>query len=469
MSTTRLALLTPNVIDMNQRLPSACRRVALALGLSVCLALGSARAQTGESGRGLSLDQAVTQALEQGWTMDQRRAATQAAAAARQRSRAAFLPQANLSAMAVRTNNPLQSFGIQLQQEVVEQADFNPARLNAPDAITNYQYGLNLRQPLVNPDAWRERAAADARYRAVRLQEAFSAHRVRFRVKQAYYGAQLSAARIEVLERALAAAEEAERITADAQEEGMVQKADLLAVRVRARSLEAQLEDARQEAQTAREQLALLLGRDALPPGTALTDSLRAPRAPENEAPVDPGLEERSDIMAMRAGLEARKQLLASKRQGYLPTLNGFGGYQWNDADIGGFGAENWTLGLKLEWSLFEGWGRIGAIREQRARLAEARAGMEAYRARQSAEWRQAVRRLDAARRQLPTARLAVEQAEEVYRMRRNRQEEGMALTSDLLRAEATMAEERLRYLQTLYRYRMAEAQIAFLSEEKAE
>lgn len=421
----------------------------------------SARAQVPEA-TPLSLDAAIERSLKDGWTMAQKRAATEAARAGYQRSRATYLPQLRVQENVVRTNNPLQSFGIKLQQEEVAQEDFNPALLNDPSAISNFQTQVVLEQPIINPGAWQERAAAEAQYRAAANKESFSEAQVRFMVTQAYYGVQLQDRRIDVLKQALEAAREMERVTGNAREEGMVQKADLLAVQVRARQLESQIESARDEAARAQEQLALMLG-DTAATRLRLTDSLQMPDEDNPPAPQRLRLEGRGDLLAMQAALEARQHMLQSQRQTYWPQLNGFGNYQWNDAQATGFGAENWMLGLQLEWKLFAGYDRIGAVRQAEAQVQQQRARMQQYEAQQRIELRQARRQRNVAARQLPIARLNVEQAQEAYRLRRNRQEEGMALTTDLLQAEAALSEARLRQLQTLYQYRLAEARLQFL------
>ena len=410
----------------------------------------------------LSLEAAVERALEEGWTMAQKRAATRAARAGYQRSRATYLPQVELQENVVRTNNPLQSFGIKLQQEEVTEKDFDPARLNDPAAISNFQTQLTLKQPIINPGAWQERAAAEARYRATANMESFSEARVRFMVTQSYYGIQLQQRQVQVLRQSLQAAREMERVTGNAREEGMVQKADLLAVQLRVRQLENQIESARDEAVQAREQLALMLG-DTAASRLRLSDSLQMPEEENTNSPERLRLEGRGDLLAMQAGLEAKEHMLQSQRQAYWPQLNGFGNYQWNDNEAIGFGGENWMLGLQLEWKLFAGYDRIGAIRMAGAQVQEERARMQQYEARQRVELRQARRQRDLAGRQLPIARLNVEQAEEAYRLRRNRQEEGMALTTDLLQAEAALSEARLRQLQTLYQYHIAGARLDLL------
>ena len=56
---------------------------------------------------------------------------------------ATFLPQLSIEETGVSTNDPLNVFGFKLKQEAVTQADFNPTRLNDPDAYDNFTTTVN--------------------------------------------------------------------------------------------------------------------------------------------------------------------------------------------------------------------------------------------------------------------------------------------------------------------------------------
>src|SRR5690242_1923362 len=79
------------------------------------------------------------------------RAAGEQAAAARAEADAArhgTLPTLALAVKAVRTDEPLMAFGIRLDQGQVAAADFDPARLDHPDAATAFGAGATLTQPI---------------------------------------------------------------------------------------------------------------------------------------------------------------------------------------------------------------------------------------------------------------------------------------------------------------------------------
>ena len=63
-----------------------------------------------------------------------------------------FLPGIEASHTGVTTNDPLSSFGFKLKQEIVQQADFDPARLNDPGSNENFGTKIEIQQPLLNLD-----------------------------------------------------------------------------------------------------------------------------------------------------------------------------------------------------------------------------------------------------------------------------------------------------------------------------
>ena len=70
-----------------------------------------------------------------------------------------ILPTVRAEAGYIRTDNPLAAFGYQLQQRSVTLASFDPASLNYPAAVNNWNGGVVAEVPLINADAWFGRAA----------------------------------------------------------------------------------------------------------------------------------------------------------------------------------------------------------------------------------------------------------------------------------------------------------------------
>ena len=72
-------------------------------------------------------------------------------------TRAMYLPNVNASYTFSNTNNPLYAFGSKLNQERITQMDFDPAKLNALDAISNFATKIEVQQPIINMDGLSEK------------------------------------------------------------------------------------------------------------------------------------------------------------------------------------------------------------------------------------------------------------------------------------------------------------------------
>lgn len=378
---------------------------------------------------------------------------------------AAFLPSLSLEGRVVKTNDPLNSFGFKLKQESVTASDFNPDILNDPEGIQNFTTSLQLQQPLVNPDMWYRRGAARSMVDAAREELEGTIAHARYRLKQAYYGLLLSGERLDVLKASLEAARENERQSANFRDQGIISKADYLRARVRRLELESQLSRARDGWEDTMGSLKYLLDLDK-EVELQLTDSLTlaqaaSPVALDGEAAMNSGLQ------AQRHRVEAARKQLQSSRFSFLPTLNLFGTYEFNDDVIFGTQGDSYLVGATLRWDLFNGYSKAAKVMESKADLKKAELAYQSRLFRNELEIEEAQRAVEQALRQLELTESMIEQAEEDYRIRRNRYEQGMEQTSDLLTAEAALARARLARLDALYQYHIGRATLELLIESR--
>ena len=79
-------------------------------------------------------------------------------------------------------------------------------------------------------------------------------------------------------------------------------------------------------------------------------------------------------------------------------------------------------------------------------------------------ELNKAKRMLSDAKNSLELTALAMEQSKESLRIRKNRFEEGLEKTTDLLIADTQFAQKQLEYYQTIYAYNYALVYLEFLT-----
>ncbi|MBX3174066.1 MAG: TolC family protein [Gemmatimonadaceae bacterium] len=369
-----------------------------------------------------------------------------------------ILPTLRVEAGYLATNDPINAFGTTLRQRAITPADFDPARLNYPDAARAKMAGLVLEQPLLNADAWTGRRAAGAAANASEAMAAWTRTATSTDVIRAYYGATLAAERRATLAAALRAADAHVARAQALADTGMVTRADALLARVRAGEVRSQLLEAENDAAMATRGLATLLGADAL--AAPLPDALPASAAILAQAAADSaanaGAAIRADVTAATAAATATSADAWRARSLYLPRLNGFARYDWNDADAWFANQRAWTVGVMATWTPFAGASEISEVRSTNARADAATARREAAVANAALELERSHGRLQVAIARLGIAEDAVAQSAEAHRIVARKYDGGLATISELLEAAATETQSRL--MLTMARYQLIDA-----------
>lgn len=377
-------------------------------------------------------------------------------------SNALFLPSLSASHTAISTTNPLMAFGAKLNQEILTPSDFDPALLNDPSSTQNYATEVLLLQPLLNLDGVYERQAAKIQQEAYQLQADRTMEAMELEVGKAYMQLQLAYEAVEVLERARVTAQEGVKMLTDYYEEGLIQKSDLLAVQVRATEVENQLTYARSNIRNASDYIGFLMGKGA--EGTIYKPAERAPMSIEQVDYPQLISSFRKDIVAMDKSVTGYDKMLQSSKMKFLPTINAFGSYQLYDDQFFGMDASGYLIGAKLSWNLFDGYQSVGKMSKARAESEKAKIESDQYKLQQQMELDKANRQLTDAKNKVQLNRLALDQSAEAYRIRKDRFEEGLEKTTDLLMAETQMFQKELEFRQAIFEYNFTKEYLEFLT-----
>ncbi len=446
---------------MKHIIPGALTRVIFLIGMLWAGGSSLALAQQ----QPLSLQDALQQAQQQGFAVRSAHYDWKAAEADAHRARAAYLPQVSISQSATATNDPLNAFGFRLKKETIALPDFDPARLNDPGRVDLLTTRMEVRQPILNPEGLFEHRAARSQAEAASMSLERMRHLTAFQVKKDYFALVLARRSLAVVDSSLMAANANYDRARDLSDQGLITRADLLAAHVRVLDLESRRTEAAHAIENASDALRYTLGLEETVT-IVPTDSLEAFPAPT--APVDVMAinASRSDMQALRFRVDAAQSALHARKVGFLPKLNAFGSYERNDKRrfLGQYGS-NWTVGAVLEWNLFSGYRRAGAVERARADLSRVQTAYQDRSLKNEIELRAARRGIEQAREQLSFAKAAVEQARENLRIRTDRYAQGLEKTTDVLDAEVMLAKQRLGYLRTLYQYDLNIFQLELLTE----
>ena len=367
------------------------------------------------------------------------------------RFNAAFLPQVQVSHDFYRTNNPVFAFSAKLNQGIFTQADFDVAKLNDPDGISNFTTTLQVQQPLLNLDKLIQRKSARYAQEAQELKNQFKEDALIVKTKSVFMQLQLAYASEQVLKEAKKTAQEGYKVTKDFYDNGYLDKSDLLNAEVRSSTVENQLEAARNGIQNVSDQLNFLMqsetSKKLIP-----SDSLQMiDLFEQKEEDID--LENTTDVKAMQKKQRSYDKLYESKKFNFLPRLNAFGNIQYFDNDVFQTGNDSYFFGASLQWDLFKGYQNIGKLQETKAKADRAKLEYEEYVDDKQNKVNKVLRALSLAENKIRRNKLAKEQAVESLRIIKDRYDEGLEKTADLLQAQSLAAQKRLAYLQAVYEY----------------
>ncbi|APZ45351.1 transporter [Polaribacter reichenbachii] len=375
---------------------------------------------------------------------------------------AVFLPNITASHTGISTTNPLMAFGSKLNQEILTANDFNPALLNDPTTTRNFATKIEVQQPLINLDGFYQRKAAKSKMEAMSLKTERTQDYMIFEVDKAYMQLQLAYKAVEVLGKALEAANANKKMADNSFNEGFLQRADVLNVEVRVTEVKNQLQTAKSNVQNASNYLSFLMN-DKTYVVYKPTENLSVASFNVDDKNIS---ENRSDIKAMELALKGYEAMNKADKMAFLPRLNAFGSYEMYDDKIFQGDANGYIIGAQLSWDIFQGSKRFGKAKKSKAELEKSKLEYNQYVSKSNLELNKVKRQLVDAKNSLELTKLAVEQSEESLRIRKNRFKEGLEKTSDLLIAETQFAQKQLEYYQTIFEFNFTQTYLEFLTKQ---
>jgi outer membrane protein TolC len=372
-----------------------------------------------------------------------------------------FLPNVSASFTGIKTNSPLMAFGTKLNQKSVTMQDFDPTLLNDPEAIGNFNTKLEVMQPLINLDGFYGRKAAIAKSDAYKYQAERTKEYLALEGYKAYLQLQLTYKATEVLERASKTSDENLKLVENYFKQGMVQKSDLLNVMVRVNEVKNQHQMMLSNVKNASNYLSFLLNENPdyiYKPIEDIDTQIQINQYPMMLNP------ERKDVQAIEKSTLAYQNMSKMNTLSLVPRINAFGSYELNDRKLLGFGASNYLVGVQMSWSIFDGNKTLSKVQKSKIDFLKAKEEGEMYRAQNQLELNKTIRQLSDAERKAKTSELAFEQSAEVFKIRKNRFQQGLEKTSDILMAETQMYQKELEYLQSVFEFNFTKKYLDFLT-----
>ena len=424
------------------------------------------RVEAQENQMELTLAETVDLALQNNWQVRRSEEYLGMASGELKEANQAFLPKVQLSETFATTNDPLTAFGYKLKQSSISAEDFDPGYLNDPNRITNYNTRVEVQQPLINVDGIMARKAANVSRQASEENLDWTRSLTVLQAKRLYFNFQLASEQLKVVAHSLKTAKASHAVARDLADQGLIHQADLMNAELRVTEIESHLLSVENEIIRANGDLVYFLN---LPSETQVgaIDPIGVSDVPLDLLSATEIPESRSDLKALSLQLEASDHQLKSSKSSFLPKLNAFGSYEWNDSSPFGTQANNYLVGGKLQWDIFQGGSRMGKMQKAAAQRNIAELSYQEKIAAGHQQLTQVQNGIRLASKQIDVSEQALAQAEESYNVRRDRYEEGLEKTSDLLMAESMLMEKKLNKIRSLNQYQQLVFNLEMLLEKE--
>jgi len=440
----------------------------------------------------LSLQDALSRALEQSEEVRLAQAQVDAARAQARSARSAALPQVNAQFGYTRTLrsvfqnagfslpdslkfNPDPSLPLEERVKYLEDKTPNAALGALGGLFSNLPFGnehtwvagLSVSQPLftggrISSAISAAEAAADAARAA--LEEARA--EVALDVKRAYYDVLLASRSVEIVEMSTELAREHLEQVRLRLSAGRASELEALRAEVELENLMPQLVQARNQRDVAMLNLKRLINLPADAEVELTTDlnaqtsagmDLVAIKLPEPDA-AEELLNRRAVLRAAREQVTISEEQVDIARAAYLPTVALTGSLMRQAFPPGSFGfpggddwRDDWTVGFAVQLPLFQGFKRGADVDAAKAQLRQAELQLEQLREALRLQYRQAKSELERAQAQVAAASRTVEQAERVYDLTELRYREGLATQLDVSSARLALQQARINQVQAYH------------------
>jgi outer membrane protein len=412
---------------------------------------------------GLSLEEAVRTGFEKSPILAMSELSVRAAEAEAREARTALFPSIKLSGSYNRLSGVPEFF-----IDVPLPGFPEDGLAIFPNIVDHYGARVSLQQPLYTGS--RLSGSRDvARYNA--LAESYGHQADKNELEYMIAGAYWSLYRAREMERVVEASiEQLNAHLAHVEnyfEEGLVTRSEVLKVRVQVSNSGVRLLEARNNARVALIRLNHIIG---LPLTTEVDLTSDPGFMIESEITLDHYVSIAVDENPSVRELDSRKQMshsaLGVARSGWYPHIYLSGNYYYQRPHqrylpLRDEFNDSWDIGIAISFDLWN-W-RTTSHRTSRARaqLRQTEYALEKRRDELTVEVTQHYLNVQSASEQVDAARIALQTAEENYRIAENLFAEDMAINTDVLDANVALQQARMNYIDAMVKYEMAQAGLA--------
>jgi len=392
----------------------------------------------------LSLKDAIDLGIKNSKQLKNSRARIDEAVGAVQEAKDKRLPDVKLSGSYLRVNNP----NISMKSNSNGNSGGSGSSSNEID-VSSAMYGMaNVSYPVYTGQRT-QYGIESAKYleQATRLDADHDREAVVLNTVNAWINLYKSKAAVDLVKENLEQSRKRDADFANLEKNGIIARNDLLKVQLQTSNIELSLLDAENNRDLANVNMNLLLG---LPERATLVLDSNSLAAPADPLPVadyeQQALQSRKDIQALALRGKAAATGIKSVKGEYYPSVALSGGYI--ALDVPGFmsvtNAVN--IGVGVQYSLSSLWKTKAKLAQAKAREQQVLANEELLGDNVRLQVNQAYQSYLLSRKKIHVYAVAIDQAAENYKITKNKQENNLVTTTDLLDADVAQLQAKLNY-----------------------
>lgn len=171
-------------------------------------------------------------------------------------------------------------------------------------------------------------------------------------------------------------------------------------------------------------------------------------------------LENRPEVTMANLNIDIAKKGVQVAKAGKLPTIGASAATGWYDDEFPGTQNNTWSIGLSATWSVFD-----SGLTDSKIKQANAAVDKAAEQAKQTSDSvqldvRNAYLSMKEAEKRIETTNVAVEKAQEDFKIAQVRYGAGVGTNLDVIDAQLALTQAKTNYIQALYDYNTSKAEL---------
>ncbi|MDF2501403.1 MAG: tolC 1 [Anaerosporomusa subterranea] len=178
------------------------------------------------------------------------------------------------------------------------------------------------------------------------------------------------------------------------------------------------------------------------------------------EQAIKQAMVNRPDLAQAELSVAVAEEGVNGAKSGYRPTIGVSASEGWDDTKFPGTDNNTWSVGVKASWNIFDSGLTNSQVRQSQASLEKARQQQQQAKDAAQLEVRQAFLNLKEAEKRIATSQVAVNKAEEDYKIAQVRYTSGVGTNLDVIDSQVALTQAKTNYIQSLYDYNTSRAKL---------